>query len=465
MSPPPDRTQNFARVRRVLWGVLFANLAVTAVKLTLGFLTGALAVVADGFHSLVDTSSNLIALGAIRMAERPPDEHHPYGYSRYETIGTFAIGGMLLVAAFEVSREIVRRIAAGEVPELSPLTFWLVVATFPVNVAIYRFERRAGRTLDSQVLLADASHTGTDLYVTAAVIVSLVAVRLGLPILDRLVAAFVVVLILRAAFRILRTAAFTLTDRIVADPDEVERIARAVPGVVLVHRVRSRGASGSGFVDLHVKVHSEMTTEQAHAIATEVERRLRADLPEITDALVHIEPAAEQPGLLARIRYDLRQIADGMGLAFHDLHVNAEEDGSFSVELHLEMPAGISLQDAHAQADEFERRVAEGASRPFRLIAHLEPVPDDVLHTDPDIPEALRDRIRDLIVRRTGERRLRDLQTYRFGLRIGVTAAVTIRSDASLSEAHALSENLERELLNTFPQIHRVTVHIEPEDK
>ena len=461
----PSSKGSFARVRRVLWGVLLANLAVTAVKLTLGFLTGALAVVADGFHSLVDTSSNLIGLSAIRLAERPADEHHPYGYSRYETIGTFAIGGMLLVAAFEVSRAIIERIAGGGAPELTPLTFWLVVATFPVNLAIFLFERRAGRRLGSEVLLADATHTGTDLYVTASVIFSLIAVWLGLPILDLVAAAFVVVMILRAAFGILRKSALTLTDRIVIDPDVVERIAKEVPGVVYVHHVRSRGAPGSGFVDLHVKVHSEMTTEQAHAIATEVERRLRIELPEIADALVHIEPAAEQPGQLARIRYDLRQIADGMGLAFHDLHVNAEEDGSYTVELHLEMLPDISLKDAHALADAFERRVAEGATRPFRLIAHLEPVPDDVLHPEPDIPRSIRDTIRALIVSRTGESRLRELQTYRFGPRIAVTASVTIRAGASLAEAHALSEAIERELLNAVPQIHRVTVHVEPEEE
>jgi hypothetical protein len=134
----------------------------------------------------------------------------------------------------------------------------------------------------------------------------------------------------------------------------------------------------------------------------------------------------------------LRQVADGLGLSFHDLHVNAEEDGSFSVELHLEMRPDISLLEAHALADDFERRVAEGATRPFRLIAHLEPVPDDVLHPAPDLPQSIRDRIRDLILKRTGDGRLQELQTYRLGMRVGVTASISIRKDASLSEAHDL---------------------------
>ena len=91
-----NRDQNLKSVHRILWWVLVANLTITIIKITLGVVTGALAVVADGFHSLVDTSSNLIGISAIRLASRPADDQHPYGYKRYETIGALAIGGLLL---------------------------------------------------------------------------------------------------------------------------------------------------------------------------------------------------------------------------------------------------------------------------------------------------------------------------------------------------------------------------------
>ena len=459
-----DLKEKYAPVRRVLLTVLVANIAVTIVKIGLGFVTGALAVVADGFHSLVDSSSNLIGLAAIRLAERPADKTHPYGYSRYETMGTLAIGGMLIVAAYEVTEAIISRLTSGVTPEFTPLTFWLIVLTFPVNLVVFLLERRAGRRLNSDVLLADASHTRTDLFVTLSVIASMLGVTLGWEWLDLLIAAGVVVMIVRAAFDILRRAASTLADHIVTDPKEVERIALTVPGVVFVHQIRSRGAPGAGFVDLHVKVHSGMSTEMGHAIASEVERRLRQELPEVSEAMVHIEPAKDRPSLMDRIRYDLRQIADGMGLAFHDLHVHAEDDGSYCVELHLEMPSNISLGEAHEMADAFEARVAAQATRPFKLIAHLEPIPGQVLYPDPDTPPELRKEIQDMILKRMGAESLRELSTYRLGQRIGVAAAVTAPASSSLAEAHQLTETIERELLNAFPEIHRVTVHVEPEE-
>lgn len=90
---------SYPEVRRILWAVLIANLTITALKIALGLWVGALAVVADGFHSLVDSSSNIIGLAALRLANRPADARHPYGYQRYETLGALMIGGRLLAAA------------------------------------------------------------------------------------------------------------------------------------------------------------------------------------------------------------------------------------------------------------------------------------------------------------------------------------------------------------------------------
>ncbi|MBT6151814.1 MAG: cation diffusion facilitator family transporter, partial [Chloroflexi bacterium] len=106
LTSDSKKGKDYSAVRRVLIWILFANLAVTIVKIGLGIFTGALAVVADGFHSLVDSSSNLIGLAAIKLAGRPADDKHPYGYRRYETIGAMAIGAMLLVAAYEIGSSI-----------------------------------------------------------------------------------------------------------------------------------------------------------------------------------------------------------------------------------------------------------------------------------------------------------------------------------------------------------------------
>ncbi|GAB4582122.1 MAG: hypothetical protein Fur0022_48770 [Anaerolineales bacterium] len=456
-------TQPYTEVRRVLWQVLIANLAVTILKIVLGAVTGALAVIADGFHSLVDSSSNLIGLAAIRLAQRPADKHHPYGYRRYETIGALAIGGMLFVAAYEIAQSILERFFQGGMPDLTPLTVVLIALTFPVNILIYTLERRAGQRLKSEILLADAAHTRTDLLVTLSVLGSLAGVWLGLPWLDAVVAAGVVGMILRAAVEILRDAAGALTDAVAVNPDQIETIAQSVPGVLYVHRIRSRGSAEAMFVDLHVKVYSGMSTEQAHAVASEVERQVKAQLPNAVDVLVHIEPAREREApRWERIAYDLRQIADGMGLGIHDLHVQNNDQGGYALEMHLEMPAEITLGEAHALAEDFEQRVYAASTRPNTVITHLEPLNRKVIQPEASIDSALEAEIRAVIATYVGDNII-ELKTYRYEHHASVAVRVTMPANIPLTQAHSVAESIERELLTRFPTIYRVTVHVEPE--
>lgn len=454
---------HYPAVRRVLRRVLVANLTVSLVKITIGLLTGALSVVADGFHSLVDSASNLIGLAAVRLADRPADEQYPYGYQRYETLGALAIGGMMLAAVWEIARSVLGRLMTGAQLEIDLLPLAVIALTLPINVAVVVLETRAGRRLGSGILLADASHTRTDLYVTLSVLGSLIGVRLGWAWLDLVMASAVALLIVRAAIGILRESASWLADAGIADPDRVEAIARGVSGVRYVHQIRSRGAPGSGFVDLHVKVYPGMSTAQAHGIASEVERRLVEALPAVTDALVHIEPArAAEQSDWERIAYDLRQLADSMGIAFHDLHVHAGPDGGLAVELHLEMPQGISLGEAHSLAETFEDRFQSRWPRVGSVITHLEPlaerVLDDVAPVDPDLAE----RIRAAVDQSLAEGEVLEVQIRPVGGHLSLAVRAALPPAFSLAEAHARAEALERELLGTFSAVDRVVVHVEP---
>jgi divalent metal cation (Fe/Co/Zn/Cd) transporter len=299
--------------------------------------------------------------------------------------------------------------------------------------------------------------------VTLSVLGSLIGVWLGLPWLDSVVAAGVVIMIVRAAYGILRDSAGALTDAVVVDPDQVEHIAQNVPGVLYVHRIRSRGTSDSAFVDLHVKVHPGMSTEQAHAVATEVERQLSEQLSNTVDVLVHIEPARERDApRWERIAYDLRQIADGMGLGIHDLHVQANDQGGYALEMHLEMKGDISLGEAHALAEEFENRVYAASTQPNTVITHLEPLEHQVLQPEQSLDAVLESEIRSVIANYVGEKNLIELQTYLYKHHASVAVRLGMPTDLPLTQAHFVAENIERDLLSRFPEIYRVTVHVEP---
>lgn len=458
-----NTSKDYNAIRRVLLQVLVANLAITVLKIAVGFVTGTLAIIADGFHSLVDSSSNLIGLAAIRLASRPADEKYPYGYQRYETLGSLAIGGLLLAAAWEIGSSVINRLLHGGEPNLSLTGFILMGLTLPVNIFIVVMETRAGQKLKSEILLADATHTRSDLFVTTSVIASLVGIWLGWTWLDMLVASAVVLVILRAAYQILRNAASWLADIGTIDANQIEAIARSVPGVIYVHHSRSRGTPDAAFVDLHVKVAPEMSTSQAHAIATEVENRLKERLPGVRDALVHIEPGKiESQSPWEQLAVELRQIADGMGVEIHDLHIHINPDASYVIELHVEVPGDVSLRQAHDTVEEFEQRVKERWERVQEVIAHLEPQKRNLLYPNRHEDPVLEGKIKVVVGESLPQARVHRIHTHQVDGHISAMVYLGLDGDTPLQKAHQYAEDLERKLFVQLPQLDRVIIHIEP---
>ncbi|HAY84922.1 MAG TPA: hypothetical protein DCY42_08375 [Chloroflexi bacterium] len=458
------RSARYSSVRTVLLRVLVANLAVTLLKIIVGIITGALAVVADGFHSLVDSSSNLIGLAAISLARRPADDAHPYGYQRYETLGALSIGVLMLVAAWEIARAIVERYLSGGEPEITLLTTILVMVTFPVNLVVVILERRAGKKLSSEILLADARHTQTDLYVTGSVLLSLVGIWLGWTWLDLIVAAVVVILIIRAAIEILRDASLWLTDRMAVNIEQVTEVAYSVPGVLFVHNIRSRGTPDAAFVDLHVKVSPSMSTSRAHAIASEVERRLIAEIDAVREVLVHIEPAKkERLSIWERMSEDIRRLAEGLGLGMHDLHIHTSEAEGYVVEIHLEFDDQVLLRDAHQVAENFEMEVQRHWPEIEEVITHLEPLPQKVLSLENAATSHLEEKIYQVIARIVERDQVKSLHLYQTADHLHANLVLVFNHDMRLNQAHDVAEKVELVLRSQFLDLEHVMVHVEPQ--
>ncbi|NJL95576.1 MAG: cation diffusion facilitator family transporter, partial [Anaerolineae bacterium] len=155
---------------------------------------------ADGFHSLVDALSNVVALAAQGMAARPPDDDHPYGHRRFEALATLMIGGFLLLVAWEVLQAAVGRLQAGTAPQVLPLSFAVLLATLVINLGVARYETARGHALNSRILLADARQTSVDVVVTCSVLLSLALTQAGLGWVDGLVALLIVLLIGRTGW-------------------------------------------------------------------------------------------------------------------------------------------------------------------------------------------------------------------------------------------------------------------------
>ncbi len=287
-------------VRRVLWITLGLNLAVSAGKVLVGYLSGSLAMVADGFHSLVDGSNNVIGLIVAAFAFAPPDRAHPYGHRKFETAATVAIGVALLALAWEVLTGAVARVGHPALPVIGLLNWVVMLATMGVNLGVSWYEAREGRRLESAFLVADATHTRADLYVSLGVIASFLAALSGLGWADPLVALAIGAIIGWQAVQILLSAFHVLTDRAAIPAEGLESLAAAVPGVLRVHDVRTRGRGDAVYVDLTVHLDAGVSLKQAHEVSDRIETALQARHPEIVDVVVHLEPEGHEAETAAR---------------------------------------------------------------------------------------------------------------------------------------------------------------------
>lgn len=450
------------QVQRVLWIILAANLTVAAIKLFVGLRAGALSAIADAFHSGLDASANIIGLVGIALASRPPDRNHPYGHRKYEAIAALILGVFLLMSALEVVRGVIERLLLGGRPEVSGPLFLLMAITLPMNLAISRYEARQGERLRSAILMADALHTRSDVFVTLSVLASLAAARLGIPWLDPLVALGVVGVIMVAGLRILRSTAMVLTDSAAVDPGEVARIALAVPGVRAVHKVRSRGTPDAMYIDLHLKVDPAMSTDQAHAIATEVEERLKGQIPGVVDAVVHIEPGRlPPPSEWEAMAVRLRNLADGLGLGVHELH-GVETSEGYHIGLHVEVDETLSVEEAHARVTELERRAREQFPRIHALTTHIEPRARGPHRAGPEAPAGLPAALREVIEQVLGPGSCQEVRLYPHEAGYDLALICQVAGAMPLEEAHRRAEAVEQELRRRLPELHHIIVHVEP---
>lgn len=277
-------------VSRVLGGLLIANLAVVVAKVVVGFSTNSLAVFGDATHSSVDAVNNILGLAVMRVASKAPDDDHPYGHAKFETLGALLIVIFLSVTIFELLRDSIWRLRIGPVaPALTGTDLTLLVGTLAVNIWVTWFETRAGRRLESEILLADAAHTRADVLITLAVIGGLLLARRGYAWADPVLAIVVTFLVARIGVEIVRHSMPTLVDARAMDQTVIQRAAEEVQGVRHAYHIRSRTAATLRFAELTIAVDGSENVEAAHRIADAVEDRLRGDLA-LHEIVIHVEP-------------------------------------------------------------------------------------------------------------------------------------------------------------------------------
>ncbi len=288
--PDPAVEERTRQVRGVLLAVLLANLAVVVVKFGVGLGIGSLAVVGDAVHSSVDAINNLFGLAVVRFASKGPDAEHPYGHAKFESLGALLIVVFLSLSVFELLRGAWARLWEGA-PALAitPLQVALLAFTLLVNVWVVVYETRAGRRLNSAILIADAAHTRVDVFITLAVLGGLWLTQLGYPMADPILAIVVAFLVIRVGWEIVSHSLPTLVDGAAVDEAAIRKEAEGVTGVRSAYAIRSRTAAALSFAEVTIAVDGQENVAAAHRIADDVEQRLRDSLG-LYHVQVHVEP-------------------------------------------------------------------------------------------------------------------------------------------------------------------------------
>jgi cation diffusion facilitator family transporter len=287
---PGVLTDRYAEVTRVLNRVLLLNLLVAVAKIALGYYTGAVSILSDGFHSLTDSASNVVALVGVSVARRPPDANHPYGHRKYETMASLGILVFLVVVLVEVLTAAADRLVNGGTPRVFPEGIGLMTATLIINMFVVSYELREGKRLNSEVLRADAKHTRSDVLTTGAVLGALLGVWWGYPLLDPMAALLVAGFIGHACWSIAQEASRILSDEIVIAEQDVREVVQSVPNVIGCEKIRTRGSADYAFLDLHLWLDGSMPLSAAHSTSHVVKDRLMAKFPQLADVVIHIEP-------------------------------------------------------------------------------------------------------------------------------------------------------------------------------
>lgn len=272
--------------------MLVLNAIVALIKLAVGVRTGSLTVLGAALESGLDMLNNVIGVMLVAVAGRAPDEKHPYGHDKFETLGALGIVGFLSISCFELLRSGVAALMSGRAPErIAPGDVGVIIATVGVNMFVVWYERRRARELGSAFLLADAAHTGSDILVTLMAVASLGFSAIGLVWFDGVFAVAVALIIAWSGYQIMRQTIPVLVDERAIDSTRLRDVVLGVRDVLEVRQARSRStASGQLFVEVTIAVSGATSVDDAHRLADEVEAAIE-DAFGISQVTVHVEPA------------------------------------------------------------------------------------------------------------------------------------------------------------------------------
>ncbi len=329
---------------------VIVNLILFVVKLFLGIIGKSQALIADSFDTLSDTVGDIIIFLGFRYSEKPPDEEHPYGHGKIESIVVGVVGLLIFVALIGIIIKAVKTIIAEENEVPKGVALLGAVLSIVVKFYLYQYFKKRARWLSSPSLMAGAEHAKSDMLSSVASSSGIAFSILGYRIFDPIAAIIITIMISRTAFNLLKLSFTELTDRSIqpALKKEILEYVNSFDDVKGAHLLRSRISGGKIELDIHIQVNPLLPIDEAHSIAHKIKRAVLAKFPLVKEFLIHIEPqkdgALEKEDVERKIREALARVPDIK--FFHGLIIANTEKGMV-VCLDIEVPENLAVKEAH----------------------------------------------------------------------------------------------------------------------
>lgn len=275
------------------------NVILSVIKLIIGFFSGSLALIADGFHSLSDLASDLVVFVGLSFAEKPIDSDHHFGHGKFETFAAFLVGVMLAIAGIVIGKNsVVMFISVYRGEELSPpglLALFAAISSIIFKELLFRYTIKAGKKINSPSIIANAWHHRSDAFSSIGASLGIAgAIFLGGKwiVLDPLAGVIVAIILVKEALVIIKTNLSQLMDASLSSQsmDDIHKILREVPECHDPHNIRTRLVGKRVVISLHIRVIDSFSIKKGHDIAHDAERRLKKHFGNDSIITVHIEP-------------------------------------------------------------------------------------------------------------------------------------------------------------------------------
>jgi cation diffusion facilitator family transporter len=428
-----------------------------AIKLAAGLASSSLGLLAEAAHSGTDLAAALLTFFAVSVAVRPADRGHPWGHGKAQNLAALAEAAFLVAVSVLIAVLAILRLADVVEFDVEPTwwTFAAIALVLVIDASRTVVSLRGARRYESDALLANALHFGSDFAGTLAVLAGLIAAAAGFPAGDSIAALFVSALVVGAAVRLATRNVDVLMDRSPEDETRIARqaIARLEPPVEL-RRLRLRRAGGEHFADVVIGVAPGAAIGQGHAAADRVEHALHAAFPGI-DVVVHVEPQGEEAALRERV------LAAALTVSYvreiHNLTV-LDVDGSIEVSLHVKLPGDFSLDRAHEIAEQVETAIVTQVPEVESAQTHIEPIRETAAAEEIDVDTAA---IEGAVREVTGDEP-RELRVVLTDEGIVVFLTLGLGGAGSLADAHGQASAIEERVRDAVPSVADVVVHTEP---